>query len=163
MTKDFDYSTLIVPVTAIGITIGLVALVSQVKGFFTESKEDKEFKEEEKKIDFVFTQSFVNYLNKKAAGKKLKRYDKKRMIEYAQRIKNAIGTFSDDESAIHSVFQNLDTQIQALSISLVYDILFKKSLLGDIQNNLGQKDLIKIYTALRKLPLFRLENGTAIY
>jgi hypothetical protein len=69
-------------------------------------------------------------------------------------IHNAIGTFTDDESAIMTAIKRAATQYELNAMAKVYAILYKKDLLTDLKDNLSSKELVPIYQHINKLPLY---------
>lgn len=69
-------------------------------------------------------------------------------------LKNAIGTFTDDESAIMTAIKRAATQYEMNVMAKVYAQLYKKDLLTELKSNLSTAELVPIYQHINKLPLY---------
>ncbi|MEO5350743.1 MAG: hypothetical protein H7836_14030 [Magnetococcus sp. YQC-3] len=69
-------------------------------------------------------------------------------------IKNAIGTFTDDESKILSSIKKAATKYEINLMSRLYTQLYKRDLLFDLKDNLNAKEITPILTHINKLPLY---------
>lgn len=137
-----------------------------INKFFGKSAADTKAESEEKKLTDVepsknpLTESFKP-LTKKPAGTIIIRttktvpavpagYFSKAVID----IKNAIGTFTDDESKILASIKKAATKYEINIMSKLYTQLYKRDLLFDLKDNLNNKEMIPILSHINKLPLY---------
>jgi len=134
--------------------------------FFGKSKETKESEAEEKKItDLPPDKNPLNDgfrpISKMPAGNIIIRSTKtipsvpaNYFSSAVVQLKNAIGTFTDDESAIISALKKAATQFEINIMAKTYQVLYKRDLMYDLKDNLSAKELLPIYQHINKLPYF---------
>lgn len=77
-------------------------------------------------------------------------------VRMAERIKNAWGTFNDDEEAVYQVFRELKDKVQVSQLAGVYHQVYGVSLIEELKNKLDDSeikivvDIIKVKAAYRK-------------
>lgn len=131
--------------------------------FFGKSESEKKTDEQENKLDLLPPDK--NPLNQQYAPSKIPkgtiiiRSTKTKPAvpagyfgHAAKGIKDAIGTFTDDESAILANVKKAATKSEVAVISKVYSVLYKRDLLFDLKDNLNSKELLPILTYINKLP-----------
>lgn len=137
-----------------------------INKIFGKSKEDAQAESEEKKLTDVepaknpLAESFKP-IDKKPAGTIIIRttktvpavpsgYFSKAVID----IKNAIGTFTDDESKIMAAIKKAATKYEINVMAKTYALLYKRDLFYDLKDNLSTKELLPIMQHINKLPLY---------
>lgn len=70
----------------------------------------------------------------------------------AKQIKDAIGTFTDDEGQIVAGIKMAATKAELNIIAKSYEILYKRDLMYDLKDNLSKKEMLPILTYINKLP-----------
>ena len=71
-------------------------------------------------------------------------------------IYNAIGYFTDDESAIIGVFRALNYQTQVSSLSYWYQKKYNKDLYNHLYTNLTSEEMLQIKQIIDKLPIGKI-------
>lgn len=132
---------------------------------FGKSKEEKETEKEESKLDALPLQNnpvssqLYTPTKKAPAGYIYVRSTTTKpavpsgyLGSAAKKIKDGIGTFTDDESAIVAGIKMAATKAELNVIARVYDMLYKRDLMYDLKDNLSKKEMLPILTYINKLP-----------
>jgi translation initiation factor 2 beta subunit (eIF-2beta)/eIF-5 len=127
-------------------------LILRLSKFLFPKPETKEEKKEREATNKTFSPDILKEAkaDKKPLSSKI---DGQKAVQYAKIIKNAIGTFSDDEAAIFAVFKALKTKVEVQAVSLAYKNLYKQDLLTVLQQNLSKKEMSELNKIIASKPL----------
>ena len=126
----------------------------------TKSSEDKTIDAQENKGNKENAFSPVFYKQSPSGAKLL---SKKSADFFAKQIKDAMGTFSDDEAKIYGVFRSLKTQSQVSFLADRFQQLYQSDLLDYLKrgasnwnagSGLNSDELNQVITIVNKLPKY---------
>ena len=132
---------------------------------FGKSKEEKQTEQEESKLESLPLQNnpvssqIYTPVKKAPTGFIYVRSDKTKPAVpkgylglAAKQIRDAIGTFTDDETQIVAGIKKAATKAEINVIARVYETLYKRDLMYDLKDNLSKKEMLPILTYINKLP-----------
>lgn len=139
------------------VIIGGAALLLYDK-IFGKSKDEKESKAEESKIEDAPQKNnptAENYTTTKKAPKGyvyMRKIAPKLMTQSARDIKSSFGTFDDDETKIINAFKRAATKPEINLLSKIYSATYKRDLMFDLKDSLNAKELLPIFKYINGLP-----------
>jgi hypothetical protein len=127
------------------IGVGLAAYFFVLKPILEKTGIVKSTEEKENEQSEITQEGWSPLFWKKAAAEK--KYVKADTINptiltaYATKIYNSFGTFNDDETAIYSVFKQINTQVNLSLLVWAYAALYKADLFKELQTKLSDEEL----------------------
>ncbi len=76
-------------------------------------------------------------------------------VKYAERIKNAWGTFNDDEEAIYQTLRELKDKVQVSQVAIAYHQAYDITLIEDFQGRLDESEIKTVVDIIKTKPAYR--------
>ncbi len=104
-----------------------------------------------------FDMNYLTDVQKWVAPKPIQVLDDGSAKRYAKIIKNAKGTFGDDEDAVKAIFKRLRNKTQVASLSKAFYTLYKKDMWHYLNSFLSKNEM-KVYVLkyINRLPNYQL-------
>lgn len=149
--QKIDYNILLIA----GILVGGYFVGKSIleKLGLKESSEDIELKKklkEQEPLIWSGTKNLAKILGKNKTAKILSKVGAE---SYAKQIKDAFGTFNDDEESIYAVFRNIRFKTQVASLVDAYSMLYKLDLLTTLKSKLSESEFATIVNIIETKPL----------
>lgn len=142
--QNINYNLLLVAGLAVGgyfvvrAVLQKLNIVDKPEEKAAKEKAAKDLKEQERVLNiWAGTKNLAKTLPK---NKKAQILTKAGAESYAKQIKNAFGTFNDNEESIYAVFRNIRYQTQVASLVDAYERLYRLDLLTQLRAKLSQNE-----------------------